>query len=119
MAKRKHRYAGPNAPRDLSPTERAQRILTTGNITITDLKKYYEMGRQDGLAWGYDSVLAPMLIALHREFGFGAGRIGRLMEAVSTAQIEFSTNDETYQQVAAETGVSIESMREYLDRAGL
>ena len=123
MANKKHRYAGQRPPRDLNIKVRAERIISTGEITLKDLKKNfeigYERGKADGIAWGYDAAYGSMMVALHREFGFGHDRLARLAMAAADVQLNCTTNSEAYYQLVAETGLDLPTMRAYVDSAGL
>lgn len=123
MKHRKHRYAGPMVPHNLSPQERAERIIKNGEIKVADLKANfdlgYEKGKADGIAWGYDAAYGSVMVALHREFGFGHDRLARVAMAAADVQINCTTNSEAYYQLVAETGLDLPTMRAYVDSAGL
>ena len=80
MSKNKRRYAGPPI-RSYSVQDRVASIQRNG-ITMADLKDNFERGvkagYQKGLEWGYDSAWGSVMLALHREFGFGRDRLARL-----------------------------------------
>ena len=116
------KYRNPGGPiRNPTKQERVDRILK-GEITMSDLKYNWELGyrqgKAEGMAYGYDSVYGPMIIALHREFGFGKQRLERLADVIADVQVEFNTNDEAYQQMIEETGVNVPRMREIVEKAG-
>lgn len=121
MANKKHRYAGQRL-RELKTPDIVDRIQRNG-ITLADLRKNhqlgYEQGKADGLSWGYDAAYGSMMLALHREFGFGRERLSRLAMATAEIQINCTVNREAYEQLVAETGLSLPEMREIVDSGGI
>lgn len=121
MAKGKHRYAGPPV-RKLTVNERVQQIERNG-ITLNDLKanfdEGYKQGRTHGLEWGYDSAWGSVMLALHREFGFGAERLKRLAMATAQVQIDCITTEEAFRKLVDETGLSLPQFREVIDQGGV
>lgn len=121
MAKGKHRYAGPPV-RKMSVDERVQQICRNG-ITLSDLKANfddgYKQGRAHGMEWGYDSAWGSVMLALHREFGFGAQRLIRLANATARVQIECITSEEAFRKIVEETGLTLPQFREAINEGGL
>lgn len=103
----KKRYAG-NRPHRLSDMEIRQRIQRNG-ITEADLRAMYqrgfEEGQKNGLAWGYDSSIGAIMLALHEEFGFGHDRLARLANKTSEMQVKYCTTQETFEELLANTGI--------------
>lgn len=120
MAK-KHKHPG-GPIRNPTMQERVERIHQNG-ITMSDLKYNYDLGykkgQADGMAFAYDSVYGPMMIALHRVFGFGKQRLERLADAIADVQIKYETNDAAYQQLLKETGMTVIQMREIVEKTML
>lgn len=114
MPRSNHRYAGIR-PHKLTKNEVVDRIMRNG-ITQKDLEYSYNEGREkgfsDGVAAGMDSVYACILIALHREFGFGKERLTRLVHTVTQIQIEEISSYDALQTLAAETGVPLPMLSE-------
>lgn len=117
------KHKNPGGPvRNLKNADYVERIQRNG-ITLSDLRHNFELGykqgKEEGTAWGYDAAYGSMLIALHREFGFGYNRLARLAMATARIQTEFITNDEAFRELAAETGLSIPMMRDIVDKTVL
>lgn len=117
MSKRK--YKNPGGPvRKLSQNDVVDRIQRNG-ITVKDLeysyKEGYDTGKKEGVAVGMDSVYGSILIALHREFGFGAERLTRLVRAVTDIQIEEISSYSALETLMAETGVSLPMLQKLRD----
>lgn len=121
MAKRKHRYAGPTV-RSYSVQDRVASIMRNG-ITLTDLKDNFDrgvkQGYKEGLEWGYDSAWGAVMLALHREFGFGRERLIRVANATARAQIECITTQEAFRKIVDETGLTLPEFREVINEGGL
>ena len=121
MAKNKRRYAGPPV-RAYSVQDRVASIQRNG-ITLADLKDNFERGvkagYQNGLEWGYDSAWGSVMLALHREFGFGRERLARLAMATAQVQIECITSQEAFRKIVDETGLTLPEFREAINEGGL
>ena len=116
------KYCNPGGPlRNLSTKERVDRICRNG-ITLNDLKHNFELGfekgKAEGIAWGYDAAYGSLMIALHREFGFGRERLSRLAMATADVQINCLSNRKAYEQLVAETGLTLPEMREIVENGG-
>lgn len=120
MSKNKRRYAGPPI-RSYSVQDRVASIQRNG-ITMADLKDNFERGvkagYQKGLEWGYDSAWGSVMLALHREFGFGRDRLARLANATAEVQIECITSQEAFRKIVDETGLTLPEFREAVDQGG-
>lgn len=120
MSKNK-RYAG-TRPHNLNKFEIVDRIQRNG-ITIDDLKANYkfgyEKGKNDGIEWAYDAAYGSIMLALHKEFGFGRDRLSRLAMATAQIQIDCMTNDETFRRLLDEAGIDLPRMRDVIDRGGV
>lgn len=121
MAKNKRRYAGPPV-RPYSVQDRVNSIMRNG-ITLADLKDNFERGKKigynEGLQWGYDSAWGAVMLALHREFGFGRERLARLANATADVQIECITSQEAFRKIVDETGLTLPEFREAVDAGGV
>lgn len=117
MGNKKHRFAG-QRPHELTMKERAERIVKNG-IQMSDLKANYDLGhkqgRKAGFEYGFDSAYGSVMLALHREFGFGAERLKRLAMATAKVQIECITTMEAFRKIVEETGVTLPQMHEVLN----
>ena len=120
MSKNKRRYAGPPI-RSYSVQDRVASIQRNG-ITMADLKDNFErgvkVGYQSGMEWGYDSAWGAVMLALHREFGFGRDRLARLANATAEVQIECITSQEAFRKIVDETGLTLPEFREVVDQGG-
>lgn len=120
MSKNKRRYAGPPI-RSYSVQDRVASIQRNG-ITMADLKDNFErgvkVGYQNGMEWGYDSAWGSVMLALHREFGFGRDRLARLANATAEVQIECITSQEAFRKIVDETGLTLPEFREVVDQGG-
>lgn len=121
MGNKKHRYAG-QRPHELTMQERAARIVKSG-ITMSDLKANYDLGRKDGqkagFEYGFDSAYGSVMLALHREFGFGAERLKRLAVAAARVQVECLTTMEAFSKLVEETGVTLPQMKDVINNGGV
>lgn len=121
MAKGKRRYAGPPVWK-LTYEERKQSIERNG-IQISDLKASfddgYAKGRTSGMEWGYDAAWGSVMLALHREFGFGRDRLARLANATARVQVECITSEEAFRKIVDETGLTLPQFREVINEGGL
>ena len=119
MANKKHRYAG-QRPHNPSRQELVDRICRNG-ITEADLKtwytKGYKEGNDNGLEYGYESAYAPLMLGLHRVFGFGKKRLMRVAHAAADIQIEHITNEDVYLELE-KLGVYLPRVRDTLNREG-
>lgn len=119
MAKRKHRYAG-QRPHHPTQQELIDRIYRNG-VTEADLKTWYKKGYKEGyeygLEYGYESAYAPLLLALHREYGFGKIRLMRIAEVAADIQIEHLTNEDTYKELE-KLDVYLPRVRDTLPKEG-
>lgn len=122
MSNKKHRYAG-QRPHELTIQERVDRIARTGQISVGDLTANYNIGYRDGkkegIEWGYDSAYGSMMLALHREFGWGKERLKRLAMATAEVQVECITTEEAFRKIVDETGLSLLQMRDIIDKGGV
>lgn len=120
MSKNKRRYAGPPV-RSYSVQDRVASIQRNG-ITLADLKDNFERGvkagYQNGLEWGYDSAWGSVMLALHREFGFGRERLARLANATAQVQVECITSQEAFRKIVDETGLTLPEFREVINQGG-
>ena len=120
MSKNKRRYAGPPV-RSYSVQDRVASIQRNG-ITLADLKDNFERGvkagYQNGLEWGYDSAWGSVMLALHREFGFGRERLARLANATAQVQVECITSQEAFRKIVDETGLTLPEFREVINEGG-
>ena len=121
MGNKKHRYAG-QRPHELTRQERVARIEQQG-ISMSDLKANYDLGyrkgKEEGIEWGYDSAYGSMMLALHREFGFGAERLKRLAMATASVQVECITTEEAFRKIVDETGVTLPQMKDVINNGGV
>lgn len=121
MGNKKHRYAG-QRPHELTMPERAARIIESG-ISMSDLKANYDLGyrkgKEDGIEWGYDSAYGSVMLALHREFGWGKDRLKRLAMAAAKVQVECITTEEAFRKIVEETGVTLLQMKERINSGGV
>lgn len=121
MSKAKHRYAG-QRPHALGAHEIVDRIQRNG-ITLEDLKANfklgYEKGKNDGLEWAYDAAYGSIMLALHREFGFGRDRLTRLAMATAQIQLDCMTNDDAFRALLAEADIDLPRMRDVIDHGGI
>lgn len=121
MSKNKRRYAGPPI-RSYSVQDRVASIQRNG-ITMADLKDNFERGvkagYQNGMEWGYDAAWGSVMLALHREFGFGRDRLARLANATARVQIECITTQEAFRAIVDETGLTLPEFREAINEGGL
>lgn len=95
----------------LSPEERAQRIadqqafqqIQRNGITLEDLKRAEDQGRQDGFMAGKMQTLklcyAAFCLALHEKHGFGAKRCMDVLNVADEKLTYALTDDELVQQV--------------------
>lgn len=121
MGNKKHRYAG-QRPHELTRQERVARIEQQG-ISMSDLKANYDIGRKDGqkagFEYGFDSAYGSVMLALHREFGFGAERLKRLAMATAKVQVECLTTIEAFRKLVEETGVTLPQMKDVISSGGV
>ena len=121
MAKNKRRYAGPPV-RSYSVQDRVASIQRNG-ITLADMKDNFDrgvkQGYQQGLEWGYDSAWGAVMLALHREFGFGRERLIRLANATSKVQVECITTQDAFRALVDETGLKLPEFREVVNEGGV
>ena len=121
MGNKKHRYAG-QRPHELTVPERVARIEKKG-VQFSDLKANYDLGyrkgREDGTEYGYDVAYSSVMLALHREFGFGAERLKRLAMAAAEAQVECITTEEAFSKIVEETGLTLLQMKERINSGGV
>jgi hypothetical protein len=119
VSNKKHRYAG-QRPRVLSQQDIIDRICRNG-ITEKDLEAYYKRGvregREMGLEYGYESAYAPLMLALHRLYGFGQSRLMRVAEMAAEIQIEHLTNEDTYKELE-KLDVYLPRVRDTLPKEG-
>lgn len=119
--KGKHRYAGALRPQ-MTNKERVARIERNG-ITAADLQHSYEegykRGQSEGIAWGMDCLLGSLLLALHRRYGFGKGRLCDVVNDAARIQIAEFSNRDILDGLVEETGLRLTEYREMIDEGGL
>ena len=111
--KRYHGGAKPmtSRPRNLTKQEKIDALLKNG-ITPKDLEKAWN----DGVAAANRAMgdfyirtcYAAAALAAHREFGFGAGRVRKLLAAIDRIVLEELTTDEAINKVFAEIGLRLD-----------
>lgn len=121
MGKYKHRYAGANRP-SMTRQERIDALYRNG-ITARDLQRSFdegfERGRSEGVTWGMDCLLGSLLLALHRQYGFGASRLSNVVMTAAQIQIEELTNRDVLDRLVEETGLALTEYREMIDEGGV
>ena len=64
--------------------------------------------RQQQLKWIRPQIMACMLIALHRKYGFGFERCGRIYQQISDIEAEYRANPERLRKACYEmTGIDV------------
>ena len=111
--KRYHGGAKPmtSRPRNLTKQEKIDALLKNG-ITPQDLEKAWN----DGVAAANRAMgdfyirtcYAAAALAAHREFGFGAARVRKLLAAIDRIVLEEFTSDEAIDGVFAEIGLRLD-----------
>lgn len=111
--KRYHGGAKPmtSRPRNLTKREKIDALLKNG-ITPQDLEKAWN----DGVAAANRAMgdfyirtcYAAAALAAHREFGFGAARVRKLLAAIDRIVLEEFTSDEAIDGVFAEIGLRLD-----------
>lgn len=112
----KKRYHGgvrpmTSRPRNLTKQEKIDALLKNG-ITPKDLEKAWN----DGVAAANRTMgdfyirtcYAAAALAAHREFGFGAARVRKLLAAIDRIVLEELTSGEAIDKVFAEIGLRLE-----------
>lgn len=98
-------------PRNLTKQEKIDALLKNG-ITPKDLENAWN----DGVAAANRAMgdfyirtcYAAAALAAHREFGFGAARVRKLLAAIDRIVLEEFTSDEAIDRVFAEIGLRLD-----------
>ena len=103
---------------DYSKQQRIAGLIQNG-ITVKDVEREYERGRQDGFkqaAWPIiKSCYAGICIALHDEFGFGQQRCYKALKAVDEKIVWSLSHSELADEVLDKTGIKL-NLDEPFDR---
>lgn len=97
--------------REVEKYEQARRIIEHHGITEKDLEESYEKGLRDGIHEAGLNITkccyAAVCLALHEEFGFGAERCHRALNAVDQRIVWSLNHSELADEVLEKTGLQI------------
>ncbi|MBO7309519.1 MAG: hypothetical protein J6V38_07815 [Kiritimatiellae bacterium] len=98
------------ARRDAAKRAAMEKIARNG-ITIDDLKREYERGRNESITevseYAMKMIYCGFALALKREFKFGAERVLRTLRAADQIILEELTTEDIIDRVSRELGITV------------
>lgn len=103
-------YAKRIVKRDAAKRAAIEKLERNG-ITIDDLKREYERGRNESVTevseFAMKMIYCGFALALKREFKFGPERVLRTLRAADQIILEELTTDDIIDRVSRELGISV------------